>query len=65
MKPKIQFFKSFDEMENQQIEHFASLSPEESLRNLKKLMLATYGIKEEPRFEDIRGKINLNPRKDT
>ena len=60
--PKIQSFKSFDDMENQQIEHFASLSPEESLKNLKKLMLASYGIKKEPKYEKVKGKINLKPR---
>ncbi|MBX3240827.1 MAG: hypothetical protein KIT80_22950 [Chitinophagaceae bacterium] len=40
-------FESFDAMENDQLEYFASLTPEELLKNLKKLCMAAFGIKEE------------------
>lgn len=40
-------FDSFDAMENDQLEYFASLTPEELLKNLKKLSMSAFGFKEE------------------
>ncbi len=41
-------FRSFDEMEDDQLTYFASLSPEELLRNHKKMSSAAYGLKDDP-----------------
>ncbi len=43
-KKTITAFNSFDEMEEAQLKYFASLSPEELLRNNKKMSLAAYGL---------------------
>jgi len=40
-------FDNFDEMESDQLKHFASLTTTELLANLKKLTLAAFGISNE------------------
>jgi hypothetical protein len=45
---KVKFFSSFEEMENDQLEYFASLQPEELLKDHKALSLAAFGLKEDP-----------------
>ncbi|MDZ4792978.1 MAG: hypothetical protein SGI83_01745, partial [Bacteroidota bacterium] len=42
-KNKIKFFNSFDEMENDQLNYFASLGPAQLLLNLKQLVLTSFG----------------------
>jgi len=37
--------KSFDEMEDDQLKYFATLTPEELFCNLKKLSMSAYGYK--------------------
>jgi len=44
-------FDSFDDMENEQLRYFASLSPTELFRNLKKLTLAAFGIADESKLK--------------
>lgn len=50
-KPKsVTKFDSFEEMENDQLSYFASLQPAELLQNLRQMLLATFGFREEPSF---------------
>jgi CRISPR-associated endonuclease Csn1 len=46
-QPTLKKFNSFDEMEQDQLTYYASLTPEELLRSLKRLSMAAYGIKNE------------------
>lgn len=59
-KKTITFFNSFDEMENDQLKYFASLSPEELLQNHKKMSLASFGLKEETFSNKSERKIKFN-----
>jgi len=56
-KKTITFFTSFEEMENDQLKYFASLSPEELLRNNKKISMGAFGIKEDKDTNKIDRKI--------
>jgi hypothetical protein len=47
-KNKITFLNSFEEMEEDQLKYFASLSSEELLKNHKKMSMAAFGLKKEP-----------------
>jgi hypothetical protein len=47
MKNSIQQYCSFEEMENTQLNYFASLDPEIHLQLLKSLVLNAYGYKED------------------
>ena len=53
---------SFEERDNDRLKYYASLSQEELLINLKKMVLASYGIKDEAELKDMPRIINLNPR---
>lgn len=55
----ITFFNSFEEMENDQLKYFASLSPEESLRNNKKMSMAAFGLKQNAGLEKPDRKIKF------
>ncbi len=59
MNKTITFFTSFDEMENDQLKYFASLSPEELLQNHKALSLAAFGLKKDPGAEKLIRKIKF------
>jgi CRISPR-associated endonuclease Csn1 len=49
-KRTLKMFNSFDEMENEQLAYYASLSPEALLKNLKHLNLGVFGYKDETQF---------------
>lgn len=53
-------FQSFDEMENDQLQHFASLTPEELLRNHKSLSMAVFGINHETDLNNPDRKIKFD-----
>ena len=61
-KKSIRSFSSFDDMENEQLKYFASLSPQQRLQNLKQLVLRSFGIKDESELRNMPRIINLNPR---
>lgn len=61
-KITIQQFSSFEERDNDRLKYYASLSPEELLKNLKQMVLASFGIKEEAELKDAPRIINLHPR---
>lgn len=46
-KGPVKKFDSFETLENDQLEYFVSLAPEELLKNLKSFQWAAFGIKEE------------------
>ncbi|MBS1746746.1 MAG: hypothetical protein JST21_11305 [Bacteroidetes bacterium] len=50
-------FESFDDMEDDQLKYFASLSHEELLLSLKRLNLAAYGFSEETTLKHVERKI--------
>ncbi len=62
-KPSIRSFTSFDDMENELLEYFASLTPQQLLQNLKQLVLHSFGIKDESELKNMPRIINLNPRR--
>jgi len=45
-KRSITTFTSFEEMENDQLKYFESLTPEQSLMEHKKLSMAAFGIRD-------------------
>lgn len=53
-------FESFEEMELDQLKHFATLSPEELLKNHKLLSMAAFGIKDEASLKSNNRKIKLD-----
>jgi CRISPR-associated endonuclease Csn1 len=53
-------FTSFEDMENDQLNYFASLQPEQLLQNLKQMVLAAFGFKEEPSLNSLPHIINFN-----
>ncbi len=53
-KKQIKFFNSFDEMESNQLEFFASQTPEQLLQNHKSLSMAAFGLKQEPDIDSKR-----------
>jgi len=61
-KSTIRSFSSFEDMENDQLSYFASLSPVQLLQNLKQLVLRSFGIKDEAVLNNMPRIINLNPR---
>lgn len=61
-KKTIQQFSSFEERDNDRLKYFASLSPEQLLKNLKQLVLSSFGIKNEAELKDAPRIINLKPR---
>ena len=61
-KKTIQRFSSFEERDNDRLKYFASLSPEELLKNLKKMALISFGIKDEAELKNAPRIINLHPR---
>ena len=61
-KITIQQFSSFEERDNDRLKYYASLSPEELLKNLKQMVLASFGIKEEAELKNAPRIINLHPR---
>lgn len=61
-KNTLRSYTSFDDMENEQLKYFASLTPEQSLKNLKQLVLASFGIKDETALKGMPRIINLHPR---
>ena len=60
-KKSITVFTSFEAMENDRLLYFASLQPEMLLQNLKQMVLANFGFKEEPSIGSMPHVINLNP----
>ena len=56
-------FTSFEDMENAKLKYFASLEPEELLRNLKQLVLVAYGFTDDSFGKNMPRIINLNPEK--
>lgn len=61
-KITIQQFSSFKERDNDRLKYYASLSPEELLKNLKQMVLASFGIKDETQLKNAPRIINLHPR---
>lgn len=60
-KPKsVTKFNSFEDMENDQLNYFASLEAEELLQNLKQMVLTTFGFREEPSFDSLPRIIQFN-----
>jgi CRISPR-associated endonuclease Csn1 len=53
-------FTSFEDMENDQLNYFASLQPEQLLQNLRQMVLAAFGFKEEPSLNSLPRTINFN-----
>lgn len=53
-------FSSFEDMENDQLSYFASLQPQQLLQNLKQMVLAAFGFKEEPSLNSLPHTINFN-----
>ncbi len=53
-KKRITFFSSFEEMENDQLQYYASLSPEELLKNHKTLSMAAFGLRQDPGAENLQ-----------
>lgn len=53
----VKSFESFDDMEDEQLKYFASLSHEELLLSLKRLSLAAYGLSEEIMLQSVERKI--------
>lgn len=50
-------FESFDDMEEEQLKYFATLSHEELLLSLKRLSLAAYGFSDEATLQHVERKI--------
>jgi hypothetical protein len=61
IKNDIQSFNSFEDMENEQLKYFASLTPTQLLINLKQLVIRSFGIKDESVFKNMPRVMNLNP----
>ena len=61
-KKSIQHFSSFEERDKDRLKYHASLSPEELLKNLKLMVLASFCIKDEAELKDMPRIINLHPR---
>ncbi len=59
-KMSLKLFDSFEEMEDDQLKQFASLTPEELLRNHKALSMAAYGIKDEALLNKTDRKIKFD-----
>lgn len=53
-------FDTFEEMENNQLSYFASLTPEELLKNHKHLSMAAFGIKNEQNLNKPDRKIKFD-----
>jgi hypothetical protein len=53
-------FTSFEDMENDQLKYLASLNPEQLFKNLKQMVLAAFGFKEEPPLNSMPRTINFN-----
>ena len=61
-KKPINTSTSFEDMENDQLTYFASLTPEVLLKNLRNLLKLSFGIKDESVWENMPRIINLNPK---
>ena len=61
-KKTILRFSSFEERDSDRLKYFASLSPEELLKNLKQMVLTSFGIKDETELKNAPRIINLHPR---
>ena len=61
-KKMIQRFYSFEERDKDRLIYYASLSPEELLKNLKQMVLTSFGIKDEAELKNAPRIINLHPR---
>lgn len=59
----INTFSSFEEMENNQLEYFASLEPIMVFYQLKQLVLAAYGFSEEPLLNSMTRIIHFKAKK--
>lgn len=59
IKRTIKAYSSHEDMENQQVTYWASLKPAETMRQLKKLIVASYDIKSEPQFSELTKSINF------
>lgn len=57
---KLKRFENFEVMEQNRLVYFASLAPEELLRNLKKLSMAAFGIKDETELKKPDRLIKFN-----
>jgi len=55
----LKIFNSFEEVENDQLTYFASLTPEELLNNLKKLTKSAFGISDEQSLNNPDRKIKF------
>lgn len=58
-KKKITFYTSFEEMENDQLQYYASLTPEELLRNHKILSLLLLVLKKKEGLISLSALLNL------
>jgi CRISPR-associated endonuclease Csn1 len=52
-------FTSHDDMEDQQLNYMASLDPKEIMRQLKAMVLASFGIRREPELMDLSKTIHI------
>jgi hypothetical protein len=59
-KKIVKKFDSFEEMENDQLAYFASLSPQDLLKNHKQLSMAAFGIKNENKLSAYDKKIKFD-----
>ena len=59
-KRELIMFNSFDEMENEQLAYYATLSPEVLFKNLKHLNLGVFGYKDETHFAPPDRKIKFD-----
>ncbi|CAN5450085.1 type II CRISPR RNA-guided endonuclease Cas9 [soil metagenome] len=60
-KKEIKQFNSFEDMENDQLTYFASLSPEALLQNLKQLALAAFGYRDDAPVNSLPRIIHFKP----
>ncbi len=56
---KITSYKSFEERDLDRLKHMASLTPEERLLNLKKMIFTAYNIEDEADLKITERKINF------
>jgi CRISPR subtype II RNA-guided endonuclease Cas9/Csn1 len=59
-KRTLKKFDSFEDMENDQLEYFASLTPQELLKNHKQLSMAAFGFKDDPETKKPDRKIKFD-----
>lgn len=59
IKRTVKAYSSHEDMENQQVTYWMSLKTEERLRQLKELIIASFGIKSDPKFTELSKSINF------